>query len=71
MINNEKKAKKEADIKDKELTHYKGLSEELSEQIALSQKAENEYTQAMKIKQLQDEAMEREMKSYQQKIQEK
>jgi len=36
MLATEKKQKKEADYKDKELTHYKGLTNELSEQIAFT-----------------------------------
>lgn len=68
---NEKKQKQGAEFKEKELAHYKGLADELSEQIALSQGAEKEYEKVMHMKALEVDAKQSEIKAYKQEILEK
>ena len=44
------------ELKEKELVHYKGLSSELSEKIALTEGSETDYKMAMKVKEIEIEA---------------
>lgn len=59
------------EFKEKELVHYKGLSSELSEKIALTEGAEKDYKMAMHVKALEVEAKEREIESQKALIEEK